>query len=201
MSRKNFLVSYKTFFALLGFSAIVTEIATLIERGYFNPFNFFSFFTIESNLFAATVLLLSALTYGTAKRGSMDLWRGASTLYMVTVLIVFDLLLANLDASVLTAVAWDNTVLHYIIPLAVIVDWLLDPPKKRVAFKRALVWLVFPITYVIYSLIRGTFVNWYPYPFLDPATNGYVGVGVVSLGITVLVLALTWLLTRIPLKR
>lgn len=43
LQNKKFLISYKLFFALLGFSAIVTEIATAVERGTFNPANFFSF--------------------------------------------------------------------------------------------------------------------------------------------------------------
>lgn len=201
MSNKKFLVSYKLFFALLGFSAIVTEIATLVERGYFNPSNFFSFFTIESNSFAAAVFLLSALAVVSSRRSRVvELLRGASTLYMVTVLIVFDVLLASLDASLLTAVPWDNTVLHYIIPLAVLGDWIIDPPKKRIAFRSSLVWLVFPLLYVAYSLIRGAIVDWYPYPFLDPATNGYVGIAIVSIGISAFVLALAWLLTRLPRK-
>lgn len=41
--------------ALLGFSAVVTEVATLHERGVFRANNFFSFFTIEGNLFAVVV--------------------------------------------------------------------------------------------------------------------------------------------------
>lgn len=196
------LIAYKLFFALLGFSAIVTEIATVVERGTFAPGNFFSYFTIESNVFAVSVLLLSAFAIAASRKSKLvDMLRGANTLYMTTVLIVFDVLLANLDAQVLTAVPWDNTVLHYIMPLAIIGDWLIDQPKRRIAFKSALVWLTFPIMYVVYSLVRGAVVGWYPYPFLNPATNGYGGVVVVSCGITVLVLALTWLITRFPFKR
>jgi len=202
MSRKNFLIAYRTFFALLGFSAIVTEIATLVERGYFNPSNFFSFFTIESNTFAVAVFLLSAFAVTGSRKGRLvEILRGASTLYMVTVLIVFDVLLANLDASLLTAVPWDNTVLHYIIPFAALVDWVMDPPKQRIAFKSTLIWLVFPLLYVAYSLVRGSYVGWYPYPFLDPATHGYGGVAIVSVGIVVLVLVLAWLLTRLPMRK
>jgi len=39
----------------------VTELATLAERGKLVPVNFFSFFTIESNIFAAFVLILSSI--------------------------------------------------------------------------------------------------------------------------------------------
>lgn len=193
--RKNMLVAYKLFFGLLGLSALVTEVVVLVDRGTFNPVNFFSFFTVESNLFAAIVLLISAWAITQNKQSKhLDLFRGAATLYMVTTGIVFSLLLSGLDSDVLTAVPWDNTVLHYIMPVAVLVDWLIDPPKKRISFKRAMVWLLYPIVYVLYSLARGYIINWYPYPFLDPAKNGYAGVAVTSIGVTVLVLTIIGIL-------
>lgn len=127
--------------------------------------------------------------------------RGAATLYMVTTGIVFAVLLAGIEGIVLTAVPWDNIVLHYIIPIAALVDWIIDPPRSRIGFKKALVWMIFPLVYVVYSLLRGPLVDWYPYPFLDPTTQGYGGVAVVSVGIAATVLVLIWLLTRLPLKR
>lgn len=181
--------------ALLCFSAIVTEIVTLIQRGHFVAANFFSFFTIESNLFACTVLLASAIAPVSSRR--LDLFRGASTVFMVTVFVVFAVLLAGLDASVLTAVPWDNTVLHQIVPAAVLVDWLLEPPAERIGLRDAVVWLVVPIVYLTYSLARGAWVGWYPYPFLDPGHEGYVRVAMVSLAIALFVMTVTWLVTRV----
>lgn len=202
MTKKHILVSYKTFFALLGFSAVITEIATIIERGRFIPANFFSFFTIESNIFAAAIFLLSAFVVAAGKQTRyLEMLRGAATLYMVTTGIVFAVLLAGIEGIVLTAVPWDNIVLHYIIPVAVFLDWIIDPPRKRIQLKNALLWMLFPLIYVTYSLVRGPLVNWYPYPFLDPAMNGYGGVAIVGVGIAATVLALIWLLTRLPLKR
>ena len=84
--------------------------------------------------------------------------RGSSTLNMIVVGIVFSLLLAGIDAE-LTAVPWDNTVLHYIMPVFVALDWYVDLPKVRIGFKRALVWMAFPTAYVTYSLIRSVRVN------------------------------------------
>jgi hypothetical protein len=196
MQKKNSLVGYRIFFALLGFSAIVTEIATISERGRFVPINFFSFFTIESNLFAVVILMISALALMRGKQSKRtSMLRGANTLNMIVVGIVFSLLLSGLDAE-LTAVPWDNTVLHYIMPIVVALDWFLDIPKVRIAFKQALVWMVFPIAYVIYSLIRGHFASWYPYPFLNPSEHGYAGVVVTSIGIALGAAGLIWVLTR-----
>lgn len=190
----------KVALALLGFSALVTEVATLVERGQLDIGNFLSYFTVECNAFAVVVLLWSALA-GAERTRRLELFRGASTLYMLTTIVVFTVLLSGLDPAKLTAVPWDNTVLHYLMPIGVTLDWLLDRPVRRVGFRTALPWLGVPLVYVAYSLLRGPLVNWYPYPFLDPADGGYGRVAVVSVGIAVVVAAFTWLVTRVPARR
>jgi hypothetical protein len=204
MQKKYLLVTYKVLFGILGLSAIATEIYALTINGRFNFVNFFSFFTVESNLFAATMLIVSACMVRKWQTKLLLTLRGAATLYMVTTGIVFSVLLSGLEATVLTAVPWDNIVLHYIMPIAVLADWLFDPPKSRIRFKNAIVWLVYPFVYVAYSLIRGQLVGWYPYPFLNPDTNGYIGIVVTSIGIAATILILTWILCLVremPLKK
>jgi hypothetical protein len=201
MQNKKLLVGYKLFFALLGFSAIVTEIATIAARGRFNPVNFFSFFTIEANLLVVVVLLLSAIAVAMGKNGKLDALRGATVVYILIVGIGFSVLLAGIEDTTLTAVPWDNTVLHYIIPVAVLVDFVIDWPKRKLLFKASLPWLLFPILYVAYSLIRGALVGWYPYPFLDPDTKGYGAVAFTVLGLLALALGLTWVITKLSGKR
>jgi hypothetical protein len=196
MDKRNVLIGYRIFFALLALSAVVTELSTLAERGTLVPVNFFSFFTIESNIFAAGVLILSSLALARDSHDkSLAMLRGATTLYMAITGIVFSVLLAGLDDQ-LTAVPWDNTVLHYIMPIAVAADWFIDLPKIRIALKSALVWLAFPIAYVAYSLIRGHFATWYPYPFLNPSKQGYIGVATTCAAIVLGATTLVWLLTR-----
>lgn len=190
-------MGYRLFFGLLGFSAVVTEVATLQARGKLAPYNFFSYFTIESNLFAVVVLILSASALAQGMHSHpLALLRGAATLYTVTTGIVFALLLAGIEGAELTAVPWDNTVLHYIMPLALAVDWFIDLPKQRLTFRQAAVWLVFPMAYVVYSLVRGHFVHWYPYPFLNPNEHGYGAVAGTSVAIAVAVAVFIWVLTR-----
>jgi len=190
-NRLSLLTGYRLFFALLGFSALVTEIAVLVERGVFNPLNFLSFFTVESNIIVTVVLLLSAVGL------KVDTLRIAATIYILVVGIGFSLLLAGLENVELTAVPWDNTVLHYIIPIAMAVDLLVDRPVKRRSFTSSLPLLLFPVAYAAYSLIRGAITGWYPYPFLNPATAG-VGMVVVTIGgIVMLALLLTWVVTRL----
>jgi hypothetical protein len=199
--KKNYLIGYKLFFGLLAFSAIITEIATLAERGVFNAANFFSFFTIESNILAVIALIAGAFFIFAGKKSLwLDYFRGAATFFMVVTGIVFAVLLAGIENATLTAVPWDNTVLHYLLPVAVAIDWLIDRPARRFTFRQALAWLIFPLVYVMYSLFRGPLVNWYPYPFLDPANGGYTQVLITSLIIALGGILMVYLISRVGPK-
>lgn len=107
--------------------------------------------------------------------------RGAATIYMTVTGITYSLLLRNVAVD--TAVPWVNLVLHYVIPIVMIVDWLIDLPPFRIRAMSAMVWLIYPIVYLAYSLIRGPLVDWYPYPFLDPRPEGYIPVIATSIAI------------------
>jgi hypothetical protein len=178
--------------AFLGFSALVTEVATLTAQHRFSAGDFFSYFTVEANTLAVISLVLGsvALAGGRSSRG-LDFYRGAVALYMTTVILIFIVLLSGYPASELTAVPWDNTVLHYIMPIVVILDWLAVPISSRFRFAAAATWLAVPLAYLGYSLIRGPIVNWYPYPFMDPSRHGYVGVAVTSVVIAVILAVIT----------
>lgn len=186
MNRTIGLIGYKVFFALLGFSAIITEMVVLIDRGPFNLLNFLSYFTIQTNTLVFVVFLLSALFVAAGKPRQLDGLRSATTIYILVVGIGFALLLSTVKGLVLTAVPWDNTVLHYIIPAAVLVDFLIDRPRRTVSFKKGLLWLLFPLAYAVYTFIRAAVTGWYPYPFLNPATNGMGSVILTVAGLLVL---------------
>jgi hypothetical protein len=160
--------------------------------------NFFSFFTIESNLMAIVVLLVG----GTADPRSRGwAWiRGAVTLYMVVTGIVYAALLANAEVG-LTA-AWVNSAMHQVIPAVLLLDWLCFPPwPSRAEGGRgwpALAWLAFPLLYLTYSLSRGAAVDWYPYPFLDPRhPGGYGRVALYCVVLTVLMALLALVIAAI----
>lgn len=180
---KRFKIGYKLFFALLGFSALVTEIVALVERDRFNLINFLSFFTVQTNILVVIVLLLGAIYLAANKSKKLDMLRGATVVYILIVGVGFSFLLSGLENVALTAVPWDNTVLHYIIPATLLVDYIIDRPQTKLSFKKALLWLIYPAVYVVYSLTRGALVSWYPYPFLNPNVTS-----IAQLSITILCL-------------
>ncbi len=102
--------------------------------------------------------------------------------------IVFALLLSNTDVDL--AIPWVNSVLHEIIPVVILMDWLIDPPTVRLTRRQGLLWLSFPAAWIVYVLIRGAIVGKYPYPFLDPANGGYATVAVYCVGILILMVAM-----------
>ena len=62
---------------------------------------------------------------------------------------------------------------------------------------RALWWTAFPLTYAAYSLLRGPLVDWYPYGFLNPTTDGgWTKVAMYVVAIAVGFLAVSWVVVR-----
>jgi hypothetical protein len=191
--------AYRTIFGLLAFSALVTELAILYERDKLVLGNFFSYFTVESNTFASAVLILSGiLLTANGEPTWLAMLRGAATLYLAITGLLFSLILASLEGVDPTILPWDNIVLHYLMPIMMVIDWVVSSPPKRIPFRHGLIWLAFPLIYALYSLIRGYFTQWYPYPFLDPDPRGYTAVVQSCIGVALTALVLVYLLTLFP---
>ena len=185
--------------AAVTLAAVMTQLVFGLARPTFSVTNFLSFFTIQSNLLAALALLVLAVR-GTDGVAAMWL-RGLATLCMVTTGIVYVLLLSGLEEQLQTPIPWVNTVLHYAGPVLLLLDWFGDRSGPDLGVRRALLWLLFPLAWLGYSLVRGPIVDWYPYPFLDPRPGGYGPVLVACLGIAVVVSGLALLLARFPRRR
>jgi hypothetical protein len=175
-------------FALLALAAIVVQLQDLAAKGVLNPVNFFSYFTIQSNLIGIAAFLAVAARWRTGRTAALDLVRGGAVLYLTVTFVVFTLLLSGTDVD--TAIPWVNSVLHGVFPIVVILDWVLAPPRAPIPFRRSLVWLSYPLVWVAYTLVRGPIAGWYPYPFLDPANGGYGSVAAYVVAILVFGIAL-----------
>ena len=79
--------------------------------------------------------------------------------------------------------------LHYVVPIATFLDWLLFDIKGQTTKLMPLFSAIFPIVYVIVSLISAQYISGegkYPYPFLDVDT---LGIKVVLINIVLLSIA------------
>jgi hypothetical protein len=199
MTKRWFMIGYKVVFAALIAAAIIGQLKHSLLQPDFSIVNFFSYFTIQSNLFAAVMFLISAdLLFWKRKRDhEHEMLRGAATLYMVTTGIIYGLLLSNQKVQI--TLPWVNDILHRILPLVVLADWLYDKPVQKITPKQSLLWLVYPVLYLIYSLIHGPLAhNWYPYPFINVSEHGYFTVFANSLVIALAIAGLAQILIRLP---
>ncbi len=197
MDKRTFLIAVRLFFGLLTLTAIGVQLNIHIQLR-FNPVNFFSYFTNLSNILASIVFIIGAV-YLIQRREAgetFDIIRGTSVVCMAVVGIVYGILLRNEDLGAL--LPWVNVVLHYVMPVVVVLDWFYRPPATKFVVRQVALWLVFPLLYLVYTLIRGSIVNWYPYPFLTPAkVGGYGGILLYCVGILVVFLLLSWLLMQV----
>ncbi len=167
--------------------------------------NFFSFFTILSNTLTVIVLVLAALWFLTNRTPgrSSPLWLetalAAVSTYMIVTGIVYNTLLRSVELPQGSeAIGWSNEILHLIAPIFMLIDLFVAPGRRRLPWSTLGAIVLFPVAWVVYTLIRGSLVEnpatgapfWYPYPFLDPnGPGGWPSVLVYIVGIAVVILA------------
>lgn len=185
MTRRTAVIAgYRLVLAGLALAAIAYELVSGLGESHWSTTDYFSYFTELSNLFAIAIFLAGGLAAvgrlpAVRRPRRFDSLRGAAVLYMLTTGIVYAVLLAGKHNSI----PWVNTVLHRVMPLAVALDWLIDPPRTALEPRRAvLAWMAFPVLYIAYTLVRGPLAHWYPYFFVNPGhAGGYLFVAVSSI--------------------
>lgn len=196
LSRRLLLVG-RAVMVLLILAAVVGQLVTSLgfwaDRGDpdigQNLVNFFSFFTIESNLLAMVVLgILVAAQLGRPRIARrFDVLLLCASTYMVVTGVVYNALLRGIELPQGSTLGWSNEVLHLVAPLWMLLDWLLSPRRRDLQWRDLGVVAIFPLVWLAYTLLRAPLVDdtfasghayWYPYPFLDPENhaNGYGGV-------------------------
>lgn len=152
--------------------------------------NVFFFFTIESNvLLMVTCLLLATRLagWGTA----FAVFRLAGVVGITITGIVYHVALKDL-LDLHGAAYVSDLVLHTVTPLMAVAGWLVLGPRRLTSPRVAGLVVIYPVLYLAMTLVRGPFVHWYPYPFLDVASKGYAVVAVNALVVAVLVLAVAY---------
>lgn len=159
---------------------------------------FCSYLTIWSNVLVAW----STLTLALGRDRDTRLWR-ALRLDAVVIcfgggIVHFFFLrpLLDLDGWNLAA----DKLLHVVVPLFAVVGWLLFGPRGRAAVADLLPFLVVPVSWLGYTLVRGAFVDWYPYPFVDVTEHGYGVVALNCIGVSALMLVLAWGAVRLDAR-
>lgn len=158
-------------FAALVLGAVGRQLGVHLHLA-FSVVNFFSYFTNLANLFAACVFLAGARAAGVPGGRSrlFDTLRLINVANMAVVGIVFSILLRKVDLGHL--LPWVNVVVHYVMPIAVMAEWMIWPPRRRLDAADWSSCQILPIVFLAYTMARGRVTGWHPYPFLRPELVG-----------------------------
>lgn len=176
-----------TIMIALGWFAIMAQFYLIIENRITSipetAIRFFSFFTILTNILVALCCTILLLNYNSKWRNffSNKNTLTAIAVYITIVGVVYNLILRFLWNP--EGLQWIvDELLHSVIPILFIILWLLYIPKRRLQLKSVFAWLLYPLVYLIFIIIRGSFSGFYPYPFIDVNKLGYNKVIVNSTG-------------------
>lgn len=174
--------------------ALVSQLFIGMSRSDLTIVRFFSYFTVLSNTGAVVMLTWLAARPGRDESLGFATFRGAVTVYMSVTFLVYITILYPQLADVAVPEPWIDWSIHIVGPLLLIVDYMVYRPPVHFPSRTLLIWLVFPAVYLVYSLVRGPLVDWYPYPFLDPASgDGYWSVALWSLVVLSVILGFGFL--------
>lgn len=193
---------------VVGWFAVIAQFIVMLQNRVADVpetiIRFFSFFTILTNTLVA--LYFTANFFGIVK-APFSIFSKRSTSTALTAFI----LLVGIVYQVILRATWEPTglqrvideLLHTIIPVYFLVYWFLYANPTDIKLKPTLYWLVYPLLYFFYVIVRGHFSGFYPYPFLNVTEIGYSGVaksfGVIC-GFTVLLIVLLVLLGNKKMK-
>lgn len=151
----------------------------------------FSFFTILTNIGAVLVhtSLLSPSGYAWLPAFAGPRMRAGVAVSIALVFIVYATVLARLWQPQGLFLLCD-VLLHYVTPVLFVLWWLISGADGRTRWSDISWWVIYPIAYLVYALVRAPFAGEVPYPFLDIAKNGATSVVISAAAITGLFLVL-----------
>lgn len=136
--------------------------------------SFFSFFTVLTNLLVAVVLTWELTPRPSPARRCFlrPSVRSGIAVSIALVSLAYNLLLRHLWQPE----GWQfvaDELLHDVVPLLYIAYWWRCVPKGSLRLGHIGLWMIYPLVYFAYVLLRGDLLAAYPYPFIDVASLGY----------------------------
>ncbi|WP_223511963.1 Pr6Pr family membrane protein [Pseudomonas sp. GL-R-26] len=136
--------------------------------------SFFSYFTVLSNTLVATVLTCEWTSReSAARRWFLQPWVSSAIAVSIAVVsLAYNLLLRHLWHPE----GWQwlaDELLHDIMPLLFLGYWWWCVPKGTLRVWHIALWVIYPLLYFAYALLRGHLLAVYPYPFVDVDKLGY----------------------------
>jgi hypothetical protein len=182
---------------IVGLGLAVTigiQIGDRVASDAFDPWEYFSYFTIQTSLFNIVVLVVGGVL---ALRLARDpqlytTVRMAALTYAIVTAAVYNVLLRFVPPTGYPGLDWPNEVVHVWVPIILVLDWLLTPGRPALPWRSLWIVPIYPVAWAIYSFARAAASGGriYPYPFLNPATDGWVSVIAYIVGLTLFLVGL-----------
>jgi hypothetical protein len=164
--------------ALIG--SVAWQVTDRLANNNFRPGEYFAYFSIVTAIVAGSFLVATGLGLVQNREGSKktEITRLSLTVAMIVVGVVYHLLLADAPGDVRDGdYVWPvlpNEIIHTYGPILIVIDYLLSHKAFRPKLRAALWVAVFPLTWLVFSVIRGLVTNWWPYWFINPNEEGGV---------------------------
>lgn len=197
---------YEVIVFSLGWFSIVAQFVLIIQNRQADIpetiLRFFSFFTILTNILVA--LFFTVKLFNLSKK-SFGLFYKSGIFTALTAFI----LIVGLVYQVVLRSTWEPTglqlvvdeLLHTIIPLCTFLYWFFYAERNDSKIQSVIIWLCYPIIYIIFIFIRGYFSDFYPYPFLNISEIGFGNTLINATLVLILTVFIMSVLTLIGIKK
>lgn len=164
---------WRAAFAVIGWAALALQYLLMAAPAdgwavATRTLQYFSFFTILSNILVALALTGPLLkpTRRLARWTASPAFRAAVTTYILIVGVVYHFMIAPYwrPEGLTLAV---NLVLHYVMPIAFLLDWLWFTQRGDLRWFDPVKALVFPLVFGVWTLGHGLATHWWPYGFVN----------------------------------
>ena len=164
--------------ALIAWFAIIAQLYLMMTNRVVSvpgtTLRFFSFFTIDTNFLVA---LCFTFIFLRGNSGVSRFFTKAATITAITIYVT----IVGIVYHVILRLTWDpeglqkivDELLHSVIPLLFILFWVFFTPIEGLKWKNAFSWLLYPIAFMLYTIIHGAITKFYPYIFVDVTRHGY----------------------------
>ena len=175
LKKTNPLIGYlRLLMAFALFGSVYWQVSDRLAHNLFRPTEYFSYFTITSCLIAGVVLVIAGLGVlrNQPETKALTLSRLTMAVSMAIVGVIYNALLANAapDARDI-GYAWPqlpNQIIHTYMPIVIFLEWLLTNTGVELKLKSAFWVLIYPLTWLAFSITRGNVQGWWAYWFIDP---------------------------------
>ena len=169
--------------------ALVFQIVEKVVNNDMIADQYFSYFTILTTMITIVVVLVGGVM-ALRRPVDTDLYatiRLAVVSYAVVTAIVYNLLLRGIPDEGYVVTPWPGEIMHVWMPIFLVVDWLFAPGRPRLRWSAIGIVVIYPLVWAAFTLVRGAFTGWVPYPFFEFST-GFVSIALYIVGIAAIII-------------